>query len=261
VPEILTIKQDPVLQIGELQFSEDEIAAEPYLRRASPEFAHDVGGPITKRFVELADKAGRIQPGSLVRSQRTPFVEGSYPTPPQWHFDFIPGVQPSCYESLNRAIYSNTGLIVCLFDQELHPDDTGTLFLADGEVMLDLDKRDEQNEYVPGKNFADGTKGGHVYWWDPQTRRQIAAGDIATTPLVPGGVYGYASHNMHHVSQMRSSFGSRMLLRMNNPTDPEFIIVPENKAIFPGDDNYPAYVFNAVDPIRWVRRTVLAKAS
>lgn len=168
---IFYIEQNPLIKVDQLgEIDEAEIAREPYLRRASPEFAYEVGGPILRVFLEIAYTDGYIYPNSLVRSQPSMFKEGAYPTPPHWHFDFIPGISPTSHNDFEEAVYSNRGLITCVFDTVKHPDDDATLFLAGDAVELDLAKRSESREYVPGKNFDPRTMSGEVYWWDPIVR-------------------------------------------------------------------------------------------
>jgi hypothetical protein len=251
---VLHIEQDPLMAIAEIPVSEDEVRQEPTIRRATPEFAYEVGGPVLKRFLDEAASAGHINDNSLVMSQPSDFKSGALSTPQYWHFDFTPGLAPESDESFRSAVYGNVGLIACAFSTEEHPDDIGTVFLQGGEVVLNLNDRDSSREYVPRQNLNPDINDGAVYWWDPIVRQQITTdNNLSVMPLVPNVVYEYGSHHIHRVPVMRSDHGQRVLMRINTPTDPEIKPQPENTCIAQNDPSYPRYVFYETSPDTWIR--------
>jgi hypothetical protein len=252
--DVLRIEQDPLVNIGAIDVSEEDVQQEPTIRRATPEFAYEVGGPILRRFLEIATELGHVHDNSLVMSQPSDFKAGALSTPQYWHFDFTPGLAPETDEEFKEAIYGNTGLITCAFSAEEHPRDEGTLFLQGGEVAIDLADRDRSREYVPRQNLNPDINSGGVYWWDPIVRRQIETNnDLVVVPLTPNAVYEFGSHHIHRVPLMQSDHGQRVLMRINTPTDPNIKPKAENTHIDQSDPNYPRYVFYETSPDAWVR--------
>lgn len=79
--DVLHIEQDPLALLATIPVSEGEVRREPTVRRASPEFAYKVGGPILKRFLDEATAAGHVHDNSLVMSQPSDFRLGALSTP------------------------------------------------------------------------------------------------------------------------------------------------------------------------------------
>lgn len=63
--EVLKLEQDPLLELSQVLVSESEVAQEPTIRRATPDFAYEHGGPILRRFLDIAHNAGYIGTNSL----------------------------------------------------------------------------------------------------------------------------------------------------------------------------------------------------
>lgn len=252
--KMLHIEQDPLILVGQLPVTEVEVQQEPTIRRATPEFAHEMGGPVLRKFLDIAYDLGHVHDNSLVMSQPSDFKRGALSTPQYWHFDFTPGIAPTTDESFEPAVYDNTGLIACAFDTAEHPDDIGTIFLQGGKVVLDLAMRDPSQEYVPRQNLNPHINSGRVYWWDPVVREQIEADNgLRIEPLQPNGVYEYGSHHIHRVPVMQSNHGQRVLMRINTPTDPDVKPPTENTLIRQDDPSYPRYVFYETSPDTWIR--------
>jgi hypothetical protein len=252
--KILKIKQDPIVSVGHIYVTEEEVSKEPTIRRATYEFAYEFGGPILRKFLDIAKASGHVHPNSLVMSQPSDFKKGALSTPQYWHFDFTPGVVADSDEEFENEIYGNTGLIMCAFDVKEHPEDLGTLFLQSGEIHLDLNKRNKKEEYVPRQNLNPNLNSGRVYWWDPIVREQIEKNkSLKVEPLKPNVAYEFGSHNIHRVPVMKSNHGQRVLMRINTPTNPRIKPKAENTLIHQTDPNYPRYVFYETSPETWIR--------
>jgi hypothetical protein len=252
--EMLHIEQDPLALLGQIPVTEADVRQEPTIRRADPEFAHQMGGPVLRKFLETAYDLGYVHENSLVMSQPSDFKRGALSTPQYWHFDFTPGRAPTTDESFKEEVHGNTGLIMCAFDTDEHPNDIGTIFIQGGEVAIDLAQRDPSQEYVPRQNLNPDINDGRVYWWDPIVRKQLEADNqLVTMPLEPNGVYTYGSRHIHRVPVMQSDHGQRVLMRINTPTDPAVKPTAENTFIPQDDPAYPRYVFYETSPDTWRR--------
>ncbi len=255
MPRILSIPQTPLKPIGSVQAVEKEVELEPTIRRARPEFAYEHGGPILKRFLDMAKAGGYVHHNSLVMSQPCDFKVGALSTPQYWHFDFTPGVISDTNEEFERSIYGNTGLILCAFDTREHPDDIGTVFLQGDDITLDLEKRDKKHEYIPGQNLNKDINEGEVYWWDTSVRAQMETNkNLTPLPLQPNAVYEYGSQNIHRVPVMRSNQGQRVLIRINTPINPNELPNTANTVLHQTDPDYPRYVFYETGPDTWKRK-------
>jgi hypothetical protein len=240
----LVIPQTPLVPLAELEVTEDLVLATPHIRRATPEFAHEYGGPLVTAFLEAADEAGQIQEDTLFMCQPTDFYEGGYPKAPRWHFDFPQGIETITDEDFRTGISGCTGLIACMFEVELHSDDTGTVFVQGGDLTLDLSLRDRNREYIPKQSIAKDADAGPTYWWHTQVEDQLQNGSVLYKQrLQPNVVHTYGSNNMHMAPEMRSSTGRRLLMRINTPTGVSGKPAADNFILDPNDQSYPNYVF------------------
>jgi hypothetical protein len=240
----LLIPQTTLVPLAELGVTEDLVLATPHIRRATPEFAHEYGGPLVKSFLEAADEAGQIQEDSLFMCQPTDFVEGGYPKAPRRHFDFPQGVETVTNEDFQEALFGCSGLIACMFEVELHPDDTGTVFVQGGDIELDMDLRDRNLEYVPKQSIAKDADSGPMYWWHSQVEEQLQDGNgLHEVSIHPNTINAYGSNNMHIAPQMHSGSGRRLIMRLNTPTGTSIRPIADNQLMDPNDPSYPNYVF------------------
>jgi hypothetical protein len=267
--KVLQFPQFPLVRISHLPWvTESDLSQEVTIRRATPAFAHQWGGPVTRAFLEHAKRAGFIHPNSIVMAQVSPFVMGAGSTPPYWHFDYTQGHGPTeDDDTFWPAAYDHTGLIMCAFDTAQHPDDQGTLFLEGhstedalagiGSVVLNLFGRDSDREYIPKQNTTRSIESGRLYWYHWPVEGQLAAcPDLTVRPLRPNSIYFYAASHVHCVPIMRSDWGRRVVVRVNTPVNPTFYPPIEN-LLFSVEPE-PVYVFRMVGPDRWVRQRIVA---
>lgn len=237
--------QPPLVPAGLLTgVTDDALADEATIRAASPDFAYEQGGPITRQFLDAAYRAGAVHHNSLVMAKLSHFVYGMYSSPPQWHCDFNQGPGARDAADFVRLTASHTGLIACAFDTAAHPEDEGTLFLTGGAVDLDLALRDPARDYG-----APDSETGRLFWYHWPVVDAIESGCVRIAPAQPNTVNGYAAANLHNVPVMRSGSGLRLILRINTATDQGFR--PTYKNICNRGVPEADYVFEMTGRDRW----------
>jgi hypothetical protein len=251
---LITVDQPPLAEVTRLPWiTEDVLATEPSLRRASLEFAYKYGGEIVRAAIDIADNSGELADNSVVMVQKSVFVPGFYPIQPEWHFDYTPGRTPtSDNATFEPAIYDSTGLVMCAFDINDHPNDTGTVFLQGGSVELDLETR---RPGVGGRSKVNQQVSGQNNWYDAAVRSQIKedGSTLLATSTRPNTLYSYTSRNLHFPSLMRSVGGTRAIVRINTPVDKTVGIKIKNTFYQPSDE--PRSLFHEGEPGHWVRYT------
>jgi hypothetical protein len=167
--KVLQFPQFPLVRISHLPWvTESDLSQEVTIRRATPAFAHQWGGPVTRAFLEHAKRAGFIHPNSIVMAQVSPFVMGAGSTPPYWHFDYTQGHGPTeDDDTFWPAAYDHTGLIMCAFDTAQHPVNTSP------------------SKTPPAVSKVDGSTGttgrSRANWQHAQTSRFVPCGRIRST--------------------------------------------------------------------------------
>lgn len=185
-----------------------DICSEPIFRRATASFVRGQGGDIARLFLNLLEDLGMITDKSRLMCQRSLFVKGAFPSPPNWHLDYMPGTPNVFAQHISKP---TRGAIVnaCSLGKV-----SATTFLAEGVVQLD--EPDPNVPSVTGGEYLEATTG-RLNWCTPQINGLIASQRIGTRSIEPNLVYLYNSTNFHKAPQFTESGGYRIILKANTP--------------------------------------------
>ncbi|MDB5259106.1 MAG: hypothetical protein JWO73_314 [Candidatus Taylorbacteria bacterium] len=214
--------------------TQEDILKEPLFRRATAGFVRQHGGRFAQEFLAHAEKLGLVSEKSRFMCQRSRFVEGAYPSSPDWHFDVIPGLPSSIEEHVTNPIVS---AILCACS----PDRVSTTeFISEGTVIID-DGSNERQHYKGGE-YLHGT-GGKVNFFHRQIEDAISRGEISAQSLEPNHIYVYDSSSLHRASKFTVSGGYRLIIRITNAPDGFMQEIPINDQILtPERDQYIVFV-------------------
>jgi hypothetical protein len=89
------IRLNSVVEFGPMlpPFTEDQVKSEPMLFSATPEFAAEHGGPITRAFLERLTteyRRGKVDKPVYLDTRVHMLMPGWYPAIPGWHHDDVP---------------------------------------------------------------------------------------------------------------------------------------------------------------------------
>lgn len=203
------VEQRPLVIGGTLpQPTQSDICSEPIFRRATASFVRGQGGDIARLFLDRLEGLGMITDSSRFMCQRSLFVKEAFPSPPNWHLDYMPGT-PNVFAQHITNPTSGAIVNLCSLGKV-----STTIFLTGGVVQLT-----EPDQYVPsvtGGEYLDATTG-RLNWCTPQINALIAAQSIGFRSIDPNLLYLYNSANFHKPPQFTESGGYRIILKANTP--------------------------------------------
>ncbi|PXA91200.1 hypothetical protein DMC25_06505 [Caulobacter sp. D4A] len=128
-------------------FSQEEIAAETMLFSASPRFAYDNGGPITRAFLEAVNPDIDAIEGVLDTRVHM-LMRGMWPCIPGWHLDDVPRTRPDGQPDLSNP--DNAQHVLALIGGEVSPTEfaVGTWSFPEVPVGSDRNVWDVYDEAV-----------------------------------------------------------------------------------------------------------------
>ncbi len=224
--------------------SQDDIRSERNFRRATAEFVLQHGGDLAKLFLQHVTELGMVSDSSRFMCQVSPIVRGSYPSPPNWHVDRMPGTVFNLVEHLATPVQ---GVIACLCSSGRIE---ATEFLCEGEVHLDEPACGAVHK--AGQYLHEDQ--GVMNWTTSQIGRQLESGSIRKRAVIPNRLYAYDSTFFHKPPRFTHDGGYRMFLRVNTPpTNFPHEIMTDNRIL--RDDGF---YFRCDDDSRWQRLRVPA---
>jgi len=203
------VQQKPLTVAGNLsEPTQGDIQSEPIFRRATADFVRKNGGNIARLFLERLETIDLINDRSRFLCQRCLYVQGAYPSPPNWHVDYMPGTPVIFREHI---LNPTRGAIASLCSQEKV---STTTFLLPGSVVLE---EPEHNELIAkGNEYLEATAG-RLNWCTTQIEDLIAKERIRAESIAPNQIHLYDSSNIHRPPQFAQSGGYRVILRANTP--------------------------------------------
>ena len=188
--------------------TQSDICSEPIFRRATASFVRRHGGDIARLFLDRLEGLRMITDKSRLMCQRSLFVKGAFPSPPNWHLDYMPGTPNVFAQHISKP---TRGAIVNVCSPGKV---SSTVFLAEGVVHLD--DPDCHVPSVTGGEYLEATRG-QLNWCTPQINGLIASQRIGFRSIEPNLLYLYSSTNFHKPSQFTESGGYRIILKGNTP--------------------------------------------
>ena len=218
------LKQQLPEVIGQLpEPTQNDIISEKSFRRASPEFAYKNGGELVRLFLDILDSQGLVNDRSRLMCQCSPTVKGTYPSPPNWHVDRMPGTKFNLIEHITQPI---TGAIVSICSKEFIET---TEFISEGEIVLD-EPSDSDLVHQPNQYFDDDQ--GLMNWTTSQIEAQLDKGTIKKANIEANTIYDYDSTYFHKCPEFVHDGGYRIILRVNTaPEDFAYDIATRNEII------------------------------
>lgn len=206
-----------------------EICQEPIFRRATWPFVREQGGNIVKQWLRSVEALGLITDRSRFMCQRSPFVAGAFPSPPNWHLDYMPGT-PN--EFARHVDTPTRGAMTCVCCAERI---ATTTFLTDGRLELTPPNQDAIS--IRGGEYLEVTSG-HVNWCTPIIAQLILAGRLQSLSIEANRVYLYDSRNFHRAPRFAQSGGFRLVLKVNTPPDDFPFDIPKRDELLKVPDFY-----------------------
>lgn len=203
------VLQPPVLPSADLEVpTPSEIAAEPTFRRASASFVAVHGGELAQAFLKALDSMGMVNDSTRFMCQRSPLVQGAFPSPPNWHVDYMPGT-PNRFQLHVSQPTSGAIACVCSLDRI-----STTLFLDESVITLEEPAGDPR--VATGNEYLEAS-GAPLNWCTPQVDALIADGLAQAKSITPNRIFQYDSRNLHRAPQFELTGGHRIVLRANTP--------------------------------------------
>ena len=224
--------------------TEEEIRKEKNFRRADPDFAYAHGGPILKDFLNKTDALGLVNEQTRIMCQISPIVQGTYPSPPNWHVDRMPGTIFNLHEHISHPIQ---GAILCVCSEE---NTETTEFISYGRIHL-VEPGNTDAVHIAGQYMKDSE--GLMNWPTFQIEEQIKAGELKMGRIDRNTIYRYDSTYFHKAPMFQKNGGYRIILRLNTPpVDFPYAVVTQNEVL----PEQPYYFRVSKDGTKWEKYVV-----